>query len=223
MLLLVEFLLFFEDVDLVIQVGEWVICEVLFQVIQWWCIGIVLCISVNVFVCYLLQLDFVINLVVILEVFFEVGQYCLQIEIVEIVVFKEFDIICQVIEDCGKLGVIFLFDDFGMGYLMLVYFRYLLVCEIKIDQFFVCYMLSRLEDMVIVEVVIGMGCVFGCFVVVEGVESMVYIKVLLVLGCDVFQGYVLVWLMVLGDFLFWICEFKLDLVWYLLVGKIVWI
>ena len=137
----------------------------------------------------MLQPDFAGALAADLDHCPEAGRNRLQIEIVETAALKDLDVVRQMIEDCRKLGVTFSLDDFGTGYSTLAHIRHLPVSEIKIDQSFVRQMLTRPEDLAIVEAVIRLGRAFGRSLVAEGVETPAHIKRLLAMGCDVMQGY----------------------------------
>ncbi len=208
-----EFLPLIEDTDLALQVGEWVICEALSQIAQWQGQGIDLCVSVNAFARQLLQPDFAGALAADLDHCPEAGRNRLQIEIVETAALKDLGVVRQMIEDCRKLGVTFSLDDFGTGYSTLAHIRHLPVSEIKIDQSFVRQMLTRPEDLAIVEAVIRLGRAFGRSLVAEGVETPAHIKRLLAMGCDVMQGYAVARPMPAGDIPRWVREFRPDPAW----------
>jgi hypothetical protein len=80
-------------------------------------------------------------------------------------------------------------DDFGTGYSSLTHLRRLEVNLVKIDQSFVRDMLDDPDDYAIVESVISLSQAFRREVVAEGVESKEQGVVLLLLGCQLLQGY----------------------------------
>ncbi|CAK0750380.1 hypothetical protein CCP3SC15_1690007 [Gammaproteobacteria bacterium] len=88
-------------------------------------------------------------------------------------------------------GLSFALDDFGTGYSSLTYFRKLPISTLKIDQTFVRDMLDDPEDLEIVESVVGLAQAFNRPVIAEGVESMEHWAMLLRLGCQFGQGYVI--------------------------------
>ena len=90
---------------------------------------------------------------------------------------------------CCDIGVNFALDDFGTGYSSLTYLKRLPVNMLKIDQSFVRDMLTDLEDLCIIEGVIGLARAFNHQVIAEGVETAAHSVRLLEMGCDLAQGY----------------------------------
>jgi diguanylate cyclase (GGDEF)-like protein/PAS domain S-box-containing protein len=216
-----EFVPLIEDNDLAHDVGDWVIREALGQIARWQQDGLDIVVSVNAFIRQLLHPDFVGKLTAELAQFPSVRPNQLRIEIVETAALKELESLRQVMEECRSLDVAFSLDDFGTGYSTLAHLRHLPASEIKIDQSFVGQMLVRQEDFAIVEAVIGLGRAFGRNVVAEGAETPAHIAGLLVLGCDVIQGYALARPMSADDFLCWVREFRPDPAWLALLDDTV--
>jgi EAL domain-containing protein (putative c-di-GMP-specific phosphodiesterase class I) len=87
------------------------------------------------------------------------------------------------------MGIHFALDDFGTGYSSLTYLKRLPIITLKIDQSFVRDMLENRDDLAILEGIIGLAKAFGREVIAEGVETNEHGKQLLLLGCDLAQGY----------------------------------
>jgi hypothetical protein len=117
--------------------------------------------------------------------------------------------------ECRKLGVSFALDDFGTGYSSLTYFRRLPADLLKIDQSFVRDMLDNPDDLAIVEGVIGLTQAFRRAVIAEGVETVEHGLVLLLLGCDMAQGFGIARPMPPEDLPAWIRNFLPDELWNL--------
>ncbi len=215
-----EFLPPIEGSELALEVGDWVIDEALSQIARWRRDGLNLNVSVNAFARQLQRPDFVAALAAALDRHPEAERSRLRIEIVETAALNDLDEVRAMIEDCGKLGVTFSLDDFGTGYSTLAHVRHLPVAEIKIDRSFVRQMLTRSEDLAIVDAVIGLGRAFGRSLVAEGVETPAHIARLLALDCDVMQGYALARPMPAGDVPRWISEFRPDPRWLRPVGGV---
>lgn len=86
-------------------------------------------------------------------------------------------------------GVSVTLDDFGTGHASLVHLRDLPVQGLKIDCSFVARMLSDERDMAVIEAVVNLGKRIGLEVTAEGVEHARQVDELLMLGCNLAQGY----------------------------------
>jgi EAL domain-containing protein (putative c-di-GMP-specific phosphodiesterase class I) len=87
------------------------------------------------------------------------------------------------------MGVRIAVDDFGTGYSSLAYLKKLPVNEIKIDKSFVIDMGQDSSDEVIVHSTIDLGHNMGLQVTAEGVENEAIMEKLIILGCNMAQGY----------------------------------
>jgi EAL domain-containing protein (putative c-di-GMP-specific phosphodiesterase class I)/CheY-like chemotaxis protein len=95
----------------------------------------------------------------------------------------------DVFERLGDLGVRTAIDDFGTGYSSLAYLRRFPLHTIKIDRAFIDGLGVEPEDSAIVGAVISMAHSLGRSVLAEGVETVVQLEQLRVLGCDLAQGF----------------------------------
>ena len=82
-------------------------------------------------------------------------------------------------------------DDFGTGYSSLAQFKHLPVDEIKIDKSFVMELRPDSDDAAIVRSTIDLGHNLGVKVVAEGVETPEAWRLLMAMGCDLAQGYLI--------------------------------
>jgi EAL domain-containing protein (putative c-di-GMP-specific phosphodiesterase class I) len=198
---------------LAVEVGEWVIDTTLTQIEDWQAQGISLAVSVNVGARQIQQPDFVARLRKILEAHPLVNPSSLEIEILETSALEDLERVSQVIEDCRALGVTFAMDDFGTGYSSLTYLRRLRVNLLKIDQSFVRDMLDDVEDLTILQGVIGLAKSFRRSAIAEGVETVAHGKLLLQLGCELAQGYGIARPMPAGELPHWLSHWKPDASW----------
>jgi hypothetical protein len=97
----------------------------------------------------------------------------------------------SVISTCRKMGVLFALDDFGTGYSSLTYLKKLPAEILKIDQSFVHDLLDDPEALAILEGVIGLAKAFQRLTIAEGLESVEAGVLLIRLGCELAQGYVI--------------------------------
>ena len=90
-----------------------------------------------------------------------------------------------------KAGVMISVDDFGTGYSSLAYLKRLPANVLKIDQSFVRDMLDEPESLTMLKGVLGLAEAFRRQVIAEGVETVDHGLMLLQLGCDCAQGYLI--------------------------------
>lgn len=208
-----QFLPIIENHPLSIELGEWVITTALAQIADWQAQGLMLPVSVNVGARQLQQSNFVLHLQEILAAYPTVLPASLEIEILETSALEDLARVSQVIEDCRELGVSFAMDDFGTGYSSLTYLRRLRVNLLKIDQSFVSGMLSDVDDLAILQGIIGLAKSFRREVIAEGMETVAHGKMLLQLGCERAQGYGIAKPMPARDLPNWIAHWTPDASW----------
>ena len=81
-------------------------------------------------------------------------------------------------------------DDYGTGQSTLEYLKKIPASEIKIDQSFVKGIADNRSDRLMVQSTIGLAHSLGRKVVAEGVEQREVLDLLVEMGCDVAQGFV---------------------------------
>jgi EAL domain-containing protein (putative c-di-GMP-specific phosphodiesterase class I) len=115
----------------------------------------------------------------------------LTFEITENLFLSEFERLAQVLEHICSLGVELSIDDYGTGYSSLSRLRRLPVSELKIDQSFIKEMVSNKDDEAVVHSTIELAHNLGLSVVAEGVESRSAFDLLVHMGCDTIQGFLI--------------------------------
>ena len=90
-----------------------------------------------------------------------------------------------------ELGVGLAIDDFGKGYSSLTYLKQVPATEIKIDKTFIETISVDQTDQNIVKAVIDIAHALGMQVVAEGVDSEESLAMILELGCEMAQGYLI--------------------------------
>ncbi len=184
-----QFLPAIDATPLEIDLGEWVIEQALRQLASWQTANIVLPINVNISPAHLLTSQFSQRLAALLARYPTVSPALLKLEVLESAAMHDVTAALQTMARCQALGVSFAIDDFGTGYSSLTHLRQLPVSLIKIDQSFVRDMLVDRDDMAIVESVIYMANRFQRPMLAEGVETLEHARALMVLGCELAQGY----------------------------------
>jgi diguanylate cyclase (GGDEF)-like protein/PAS domain S-box-containing protein len=184
-----EFLPLVEETDLIIDIGEWVMDQVLSQLHDWQQAGQGWPVSINIAARHFQRADFVDRLKHVLARHAQVAPQMLDLEIVESVAIENIQHVSACLQACQALGVQFSLGDFGTGYSSLSYLKRLQTQTIKIDKSFVRDILNDRDDLALTMAVIGLARAFGRQVIAEGLESIEHGELLLRLGCEVAQGH----------------------------------
>lgn len=208
-----RFLPIIEDSELDIEVGDWVIREALRQMDEWHAQGIDLPVSINISGKHLQYEGFSRRLAELLAAHPNLAPGQIELEVLETAALEDMANVAELFAECRRLGVSFALDDFGTGYSSLTYFRQLPADVLKIDQSFIRNMLDDADDLAIVEGVIGLTQAFRRQVIAEGVETVEHGLVLLLLGCDMAQGFGIAHPMPAALIPDWIRQFKPDELW----------
>jgi diguanylate cyclase (GGDEF)-like protein/PAS domain S-box-containing protein len=203
-----DFLPFIERSHLLEQLDQWVITQALCQLSAWRKMGLTWQLSINLSARSLQQASFVAKLTKQLHNHGADLAKFLEIEVLETSALEDMDHVIGVIKHCHELGVRFALDDFGTGYSSLQYLRDLPVDIIKIDQSFVRKMLQDPNDLSIVGGVVSLCRVFNRQVIAEGVETAEHGEVLMLLGCELAQGYGIARPMSVGDLMVWQAQWQ---------------
>lgn len=184
-----EFLPLVEETDLIIDIGEWVMDQVLSQLHHWQQVGQGWPVSINIAARHFQRADFFDRLKHVLARHAQVAPQMLDLEIVESVAIENIQHVSACLQACQALGVQFSLGDFGTGYSSLSYLKRLQTQTIKIDKSFVRDIVNDRDDLALTMAVIGLARAFGRQVIAEGLESIEHGELLLRLGCEVAQGY----------------------------------
>ena len=185
-----QFLPVIEGTALEHVLGAWVIEQALEQLSAWRSAGLDIQVSVNLSPRFLQWKDFFLQLESALSKHPDIPASRLELEILESSVMGDLSAVSAIIGACrDNLGVSIALDDFGTGYSSLAHLRHLPASTIKIDQSFVRDMIDDPDDYAIVEGVVGLAHAFRRDVVAEGVETREHGLMLLIMGCQVVQGY----------------------------------
>lgn len=185
-----------EESGLIIPMGEWALREACTQIAAWRKLGHAanLRMSVNVSAVQFKRADWVETVRRALR---DTGLApgALELEITESLLLQSISETSANLFELRKLGVGVAIDDFGTGYSSLSYLHKLPVSTLKIDQSFV-RQIDAVEgqgnsEAPIIRTIIALARNFGMKVVAEGVETEIQRALLLRLGCDSLQGYLL--------------------------------
>jgi diguanylate cyclase (GGDEF)-like protein/PAS domain S-box-containing protein len=169
-------------------VARYVLEHVLRHQQRWRADGRELPAAVNVSMLNLLDHDFPAEVVHLLAQA-DVPPELLTLEITEHTAVIDSALVETALAWLGANGVRIAIDDFGTGYSSLARLRRLPLHAIKVDQSFVQTMTSNPDDLAIVRSTIDLAHNLGLEVIAEGVSTQDIYDELLLLDCDLAQGF----------------------------------
>jgi diguanylate cyclase (GGDEF)-like protein len=185
-----EFIPLAEQTSLIKPLTAWVVEEGLRQLVAWDKAGIHTHVSINLSARNLVDDKLPERLAELLAQG-NVQPNRMMMEITESAVMANPERAAVVLERFREIGVELSIDDFGTGYSSLTYLRTLPARELKIDRSFVSEIDANEGNALITGAVIELAHGLGLEVVAEGVETEAELRRLLVLGCDLAQGYLI--------------------------------
>lgn len=184
-----EFVPLAEDTGLIVPIGEWVLRTACLQTKWWRDQGFAdLSVSVNLSPRQFQQPSLVQS---ISEVIGATGfdPNFLELEITETSIMVDPDSAVGTLRQIKEMGIRIAIDDFGTGYSSLGYLRRLPVDILKIDRSFINRITADPDDLTLVMAIISLAHILGLTVVAEGIETAEQLKLLALLRCDSWQGY----------------------------------
>ena len=172
-----------------LELGGWVIAEVLKQIQIWHDQGLAFKVSFNVSAGQLLHADFTDQLATLLAGYPASFAGLLVLEFQESAVQADINTAVAVLQRCRELGISMSLDNFGTGYSSLSHLTQLPIDTIKIDRSFISDLLSNAHDLSMVTSVIQLAATLKMNVMAEGVEEAEQGARLQQLGCVQVQGY----------------------------------
>ncbi len=200
-----EFIPLAEHTGLIRPLTRFVLETAVHQCAAWQAAGTPVVMAVNVSMRNLLEPEFA-DVVARLLVQANLPAGLLKIEVTESAIIADPERALHALDKLVALGLSISVDDFGTGYSSLTRLRRLPVHEVKIDRAFVRHLADNTADLAIVRAVISLGHDLGLRVVAEGVEDEGAWGVLVVLGCDLLQGFLLARPMPGEDMTRWLVE-----------------
>ncbi|WP_131038721.1 EAL domain-containing protein, partial [Clostridioides difficile] len=113
----------------------------------------------------------------------------IELELTESIIFDNFDILIDIMNNLKKIGFLISMDDFGSGYSSLNMLKEIPMDILKLDQKFIMETYNSKRSKIIVTKVIEMAKELGMKVISEGVETEEQFKLLKEVKCDMAQGY----------------------------------
>jgi diguanylate cyclase (GGDEF)-like protein len=185
-----EFIALAEETKLILPLGQWVLEQACWQLLEWgklaqtahWTM------AVNVSAMQFAQADFVDHVSSALK---KTGANpaLLKLELTESMLVKDVQSVIAKMHALKAQSVRFSLDDFGTGYSSLSYLKRLPLDQLKIDKSFVRDLLTDANDAAIARAIVALGHSLGLKVIAEGVETLEQRDMLVAIDCDAFQGY----------------------------------
>jgi diguanylate cyclase (GGDEF)-like protein/PAS domain S-box-containing protein len=177
-----------EETGQINTIGLWVLRTALREISSVACAASELMVSVNVSTRQLEQETFADQIAQVLaEADFRPES--LTLEITESALMRDPETLLRQLELIKRLGVTIAIDDFGTGYSSLAYLARLPIDLVKIDRSFISGVASPSRDSRIAQMIMGIGASLSLRTVAEGVEQQRQLDALVVLGCELAQGY----------------------------------
>ncbi|EJA6846338.1 bifunctional diguanylate cyclase/phosphodiesterase [Clostridioides difficile] len=184
-----EFIPFFERNGFVINLDLYVLEEVCIYLRKWIDAGInPVTVSVNVSRIHLYCNNFIETYKNIIDKYNIPAKY-IELELTESIIFDNFDILIDIMNNLKKIGFLISMDDFGSGYSSLNMLKEIPMDILKLDQKFIMETYNSKRSKIIVTKVIEMAKELGMKVISEGVETEEQFKLLKEVKCDMAQGY----------------------------------
>ena len=186
-----HFLPIIENHSLTVEVGKWVLDTAFKQMSAWQKQGLSVAVSVNINARQLREPHLSTQLKQLLQAYPGIPAHHLELEILETSALGDLSQVAPILAECRELGVELSLDDFGTGYSSLTYLKRLPVNTIKVDQSFIGSVLEDPEDLAILDAILSLAYTFDRQVIAEGVETIEHGDILLRMGCELAQGYVI--------------------------------
>ena len=176
-----------EENGFIIELGDWVLKEAIYQQIKWKEAGMDISISINVSTKQILHPGFKYKLTTLLHES-KVDVSKIDVEITEYLFLEQNKNNLEVLNFIHNCGIKISLDDFGTGYSSLSYLKKFPIDILKIDKIFMDDY-DTIEGAIFVETIVKMGQTLKMKIIAEGVEEKDQIEYLKNIGCSTYQGY----------------------------------
>lgn len=184
-----EFVPLLEDLELMSEVGTWVMRTACQQSIAWQNEGLPpVRIAVNVSAQQFYRGDIVKAVKTVIQ---ETGMnpHLLELELTESLTLDDSESSIRIMQELKQLGVSLSLDDFGTGWSSLSYLRRFPLDRLKIDRSFLRDIESQPSAEAVVRSILNLGRNLGLSCVAEGVETREQLSYLLNQKCAEMQGF----------------------------------
>ena len=166
-----DFIPIAEKNGFIIELGSWVIENVLKQIKDWLERNIpVVPVSINVSALQLHESHFADNLLQQLE-HYQTPGHLLEIELTEGVLMEDIEKMTALLKTIQNKGIAISIDDFGTGYSSLSYLPKLPINTLKIDRSFIHNIQHNFDNQKIVQTIVSLADNLNLSVIAEGIET----------------------------------------------------
>jgi EAL domain-containing protein (putative c-di-GMP-specific phosphodiesterase class I) len=184
-----RFIPILEETGLIYDVGRWALRQAIADYLRWRSAGLpAVRVAVNVSPLQLRNHDFIAEIRQAIGIDAQAAAG-LELEITESLIMEDVRHSIATLQAIRTMGVGIAIDDFGTGFSSLSYLAKLPVDTLKIDRSFVIDMTAAQEGLALVSTIINLAHALKLKVVAEGVETEEQARLLRLLNCDEFQGY----------------------------------
>jgi diguanylate cyclase (GGDEF)-like protein len=176
-----------EENGFIVELGNWVINEAVYQQIKWKNKGMDIKISINVATKQLLNPGFEYKLATLLSKS-KVDTSKIDIEITEYLFLEDNKNNLQTLHFIHDKGITISLDDFGTGYSSLSYLKKFPIDTLKIDKTFMDDY-NTPDGAVFIETIVKMGQTLKMNIIAEGIETKEQVDYLKSIDCAAYQGY----------------------------------
>lgn len=208
-----SFLINLDNHPISLELGQWVLNNVLKFAEKLIENKINIPISINISNFQLVDKHFISRLEDALSKHPHLPNSCIMLEILETEALEDLGRIAKIIQHCQDKGILFSLDDFGTGYSSLTYLKELNTAEVKLDQSFVRNVIVNPKDLPILKTTIELCRLMNRDLVAEGVETITHGKLLRHLGCILIQGYAIAKPIAQIELIPWLKTWKLSSKW----------
>jgi EAL domain-containing protein (putative c-di-GMP-specific phosphodiesterase class I) len=184
-----RFIPILEETGLIHDVGRWALRTAIDDYLRWNSAGVAnVRIAVNVSPVQLRNRGFITEIRRAVDIDPRAASG-LELEITESLIMEDVKRGVEILQAIRLMGVSIAIDDFGTGFSSLSYLTKLPVDTLKIDRSFVMDLVDGPEGLALVSTIITLAHSLKLKVVAEGVETEEQSRLLRLLKCDEFQGY----------------------------------
>lgn len=179
-----------EEIGLIQEIGDWVLKQVITDMLKWKAQGLVLMpISINISPLQLQAGERFIGKLFTALVAADLPASSIILEITETTVMANIEDVISTLKKLESFGIRIAIDDFGTGHSSLGQLHRLPVSTLKIDQSFIESLDSGSSSKAIVRSILDLANNLGLKTIAEGVEKLAQLEILEELGCRNFQGF----------------------------------